>query len=100
MVDMDAIVGFEWDSGNERKSVDKHDVSQAQAEQIFFNLPLLVSEDVGHSDSEPRFHAMGRSDDGRALHVSFTLRAGGMLIRVISARPMSRKERVYYEKEA
>jgi hypothetical protein len=35
--------------------------------------------------------------DGRRLHVTFTLRDGGKLIRVISARDMHRKERAHYE---
>ena len=55
-------------------------------------LPLLVVEDEGH-----RFHALGRTDIGRLLHISFTLRSEGRLIRVISARAMSRKERLRYE---
>ena len=100
MLDWDAIAGFDWDAGNERKSADKHGVSQAQAEQAFFNQPLLVLEDDRHSFSESRFHALGKSDDGRRLHVTFTLRRENTLIRVISARDMSAKERSIYEKGA
>src|SRR5579862_507324 len=99
MFDLDVIVGFDWDDGNQRKSADKHGVSQADAEQVFFNSPQLVIDDVGHSGREPRFHALGRNDGGRPLHIAFTLRADGTLIRVISARTMSRKERLRYEKE-
>ena len=79
--------------------VKKHDVSQGEAEQIFFNDPLLIVEDVGHSVRELRLHALGRTEAGRMLHVTFTLRGGGRLIRVISARTMHRKERVRYEQE-
>jgi uncharacterized DUF497 family protein len=86
--------------GNSRKSVEKHDVSQIEAEQIFFNDPLLIIEDVRHSSYENRLHAMGRTDAGRLLHISFTLRSAGKLIRVISARAMHRKERLRYEQEA
>jgi uncharacterized DUF497 family protein len=75
-------------------------VSQAEAEQVFLNEPLLILDDVGHSASEPRYHALGKADDGRKLHVTFTVRGHGMLIRVISARDMHRKERARYEKEA
>ena len=50
-----------------------------------------------HSQSETRYHALGRTIEGRRLHITFTLREGGKLIRVISARDMSRKERNYYE---
>ncbi|TAJ41098.1 MAG: BrnT family toxin [Reyranella sp.] len=99
MPDLARIEGFDWDHGNARKSVEKHDVSQAEAEQVFFNDPLLVVEDIGHSVRELRLHALGRTDAGRQLHISFTLRGDGRLIRVISARTMSAKERVRYEQE-
>ena len=100
MLDLLQIDGFEWDEGNSRKSVEKHDVSQAEAEQVFFNEPLLIVEDISHSSRETRLHALGRTDAGRLLHISFTLRIGGKLIRVISARTMRRKERLRYEQEA
>src|SRR6266481_6515939 len=94
MRDLSQIEGFEWDEGNSRKSVEKHDVSQAEAEQVFFNEPLLIVEDVSHSSYEIRLHALGHTDVGRLLHISFTLRGNGKLIRVISARAMRRKERM------
>lgn len=100
MIDWTKIKGFDWDSGNSRKSVEKHDVSQAEAEQAFFNNPLLVVEDRKHGGGEARLHALGRTDDGRHLHISFMLRGGGTLLRVISARAMSRKERKYYVEQA
>ena len=100
MLDLTRIEGFDWDEGNSRKSVEKHDVSQGEAEQIFFNDPLLVVEDISHSVHEPRLHALGRTDVGRPLHVTFTLRGDGRLIRVISARTMHRKERIRYEQES
>lgn len=100
MIDWKQVVGFNWDEGNARKSTEKHEVSQAEAEQIFFNQPLLLLHDFKHSQSEERFHALGKTDDWRLLHITFNLRAGakGMLIRVISARDMHRKERNEYEK--
>jgi uncharacterized DUF497 family protein len=94
MRDLSQIEGFEWDEGNSRKRVEKHDVSQAEAEQVFFNEPLLIVEDVSHSSYEIRLHALGHTDTGRLLHISFTLRGNGKLFRVISARTMHRKERM------
>jgi uncharacterized DUF497 family protein len=99
MIDLARIEGFEWDAGNSRKSVEKHDVSQAEAEQVFFNELLLILEDVRHSSCEARLHALGHTDARRLLHISFTLRADGRLIRVISARAMHRRERLRYEQE-
>lgn len=97
MIDLGKISGFNWDDGNARKSEERHGVSMAEAEQVFFNTPLLMLEDVAHSGKEPRIHALGKTDEGRALHVTFTLREAGTSIRVISARDMHRKERVIYE---
>lgn len=72
-------------------------VSMAEAEQVFFNTPLLLLDDEKHSQWEARHHALGRTDEGRLLHLTFTLRKAASLIRVISARDMHRKERTIYE---
>jgi uncharacterized protein len=96
MADLSRVAGFEWDDGNARKN-ERHGVSMAEAEQVFFNAPLLVLPDAKHSETEPRVHALGRTHEGRRLHLSFTLRDGDQLIRVISARDMHRKERLIYE---
>jgi hypothetical protein len=96
MIDLSAIVGFDWDDGNARKN-EKHGVSQSEAEEVFFNQPLLLLEDVRHGGQESRYHALGKTTEGRRLHISFTLRKNGTLIRVISARDMHRKERSIYE---
>ena len=93
---LNQITGFDWDDGNARKN-DKHGVSVAEAEQVFFNTPLLILEDGTHSQQEARLHALGKTDDGRTLHITFTLRQSGVLIRVISARDMHRKERAIYD---
>ncbi len=90
------ITGFDWDDGNSRKN-EKHSVSTAEAEQVFFNAPLLLLSDTAHSQIEPRLHALGKTDQGRTLHIAFTLRQSGELIRVISARDMHRKERLIYD---
>lgn len=97
MIDRTKISGFDWDEGNTRKN-EKHGVSMAEAEQVFFNAPLLVLDDAGHSNQEPRFHALGKTDDSRLLHITFTVRHEGEKIRVISARAMHRKEHLIYEK--
>lgn len=96
MMDLHQLTGFNWDDGNARKN-EKHGVSMAEAEQVFFSAPLLMLEDTAHSQQEPGVHALGQSDEGRALHITFTLRQAGLLIRVISARDMHRKERAIYE---
>lgn len=99
MIDFARIAGFDWDDGNARKN-EKHEVSTAESEQVFFNEPLLLLPDAKHSDIESRFHALGMTDEGRPLHVTFTLREAGKKIRVISARDMHRKERQVYDQAA
>jgi Uncharacterized protein conserved in bacteria len=73
MLDLSKITGFDRDDGNARKN-EKHGVSMAEAEQVFFSTPLLFVEDAVHSLNEPRFHALGKTDKGRLLHL--TLRCG------------------------
>ena len=82
--------GLQWDAGNSAKIWDRHQVMPTECEEVFFNRPLIVGNDEPHSD-EDRFYALGQSDSGRPIFVVFTIR--GRLIRVISARDMSRKER-------
>jgi uncharacterized DUF497 family protein len=96
MMDLNQITGSDWDKGNARKN-EKHGVSMAEAEQVFFNAPLLLLDDAVHSQKEARLHALGKTDVGRLLHITFTLRQSGCLIRVISARDMHRKERSVYD---
>ncbi len=86
---------FDWDGGNAEKNWLRHRVSQSECEQVFFNRPLVVAEDVGHSDSEDRVLALGQTDAGRLLFVVYVLR--GEKVRVISARDMTRREQKEYE---
>ena len=89
--------GFEWDRGNIDKNWHKHHVSPSECEQIFFNHPLAVQDDIQHSNTEKRFYALGKTDMKRFVFIAFTLKNN--LIRVISARDMSRKERRVFSYE-
>lgn len=90
--------GFDWDDGNSDKNWEKHRVSDAEGEQVFFNRPLLVRGDSAHSETEKRFFVLGRTNAGRKLFVAFTVRHD--LIRVISARDMTRREAQEYRRHA
>jgi Uncharacterized protein conserved in bacteria len=87
--------GFEWDAGNADKNWELHAVSRGETENVFFNWPLVVAPDAGHSRQEARYAALGKTEKGGRLTAIFTVR--GTLIRVISARDMSRQERRIYE---
>jgi len=89
--------GFDWDEANSEKNWIKHKVSKIECEQVFFNLPLIVSDDAKHSVSERRWYLLGRTDQNRKLFIVFTIREN--LIRVISARNMNKKEREIYDEE-
>jgi hypothetical protein len=88
------VEGFEWDAGNSEKNWKRHQVTQAECEQVFANLPLLLSVTTKMREEERRYFALGRTDAGKELAVVFTIR--GKKVRVISARPMSRRERKEY----
>lgn len=91
------IKGFEWDAGNRDKNELKHGVTHIECEEIFFNIPLILVKDPRHSVKEQRYAVLGATKEKRLLFVAFTVRK--KMIRVISARPMSRKERLLYEKK-
>ena len=88
--------GFEWDEGNAEKNWIRHQVTRNECEQVFFNEPLIVADDIKHSKYEKRWYLLGRTDSYRLLFIVFTIRKN--LIRIISARDMNKKEReIYYE---
>jgi len=88
------LSGFDWDPGNWRKSELRHGVAAAEAEEVLLNDPIC-QVDTRHSDGEQRYVALGVTNDGRRLFVALTIRRGR--VRIISARPMSRKERRIHE---
>jgi uncharacterized DUF497 family protein len=87
--------GFQWDDGNLEKNWETHRVTDEEAEEVFFNDPLVAGSDERHSTKERRYFALGQTDAGRGLFVAFTIRR--KLIGVISARDMTRRERRVYE---
>ena len=86
---------FEWDEGNRDKNRTKHDVTDSESEQVFFNRPFVTDADEPHSENEVRYYALGRTNSGRRLFISYTIR--GESVRVISARDMTSPERKEYE---
>lgn len=93
---LDGCTGFEWDEANAQKNWERHQVAQEEAEELFFNEPLVVRGDIRHSKREKRYYALGQTSRGRNLFVAFTIRR--KLIRVISVRDMNRREQESYGK--
>ena len=91
----EGYAAFDWDEGNAGKNWERHGVADFECEEVFFSQPLVVRHDPKHSQREARYYALGRTDQDRLLFVAFTVRQS--LIRVISAREMTRRERRLYE---
>lgn len=89
--------GFQWDDGNKDKNWIRHRVTFSEAEEVFFQKPLIIQADAKHSSlTERRYVAMGQTRTQRLLTIIFTVRKN--YIRIISALSMSYKERQAYEK--
>ena len=86
--------GFDCDKGNIEKNWIAHQATPQEAEQVFFNSPLLVADDQKHSRTEKRYLVLGQTDQDRFLFIAFTVRKHS--IRVVSALDMNRKERKVY----
>ncbi|MBI2326214.1 BrnT family toxin [Candidatus Collierbacteria bacterium] len=89
-------LSFEWDAGNTNKNYEKHLVTNQEAEEVFINQPIVVIADAKHSMTEPRFQALGKTNNSRPLFLSFTIRNNK--VRIISIRNMNKKEKKEYEK--
>jgi len=92
---LDECVGFDWDDANIDKNWRSHRVAWWECEEVFFNRPRPIFEDVPHSKVEKRLYVLGQTNAGRWLFVSFTIRQD--LIRPISARDMNARERKAYD---
>jgi uncharacterized protein len=88
-------LSFEWDGQKAKKNLKKHGVSFDEASTVFADPLTRTIPDPLHSEDEDRFVALGESEKRRLLVVVFTDR--GENIRIISARPASRRERKDYE---
>lgn len=86
---------FEWDSDKATRNVSKHGVSFHDAASVFGDPLSLTFYDPDHSDDEDRYLTFGQTSSGRFVVVSHTDRDDR--IRIISARPMTRRERTSYE---
>jgi uncharacterized DUF497 family protein len=89
---------FEWDRQKAERNVSNHAVSFEEAQTVFFDPFFAVMPDPDHSFDEHRFIAVGASERGRLLVVSYTER--GTTIRIIMAGKATRRERQLYEQES
>lgn len=91
---------FEWDDVKAAANLQKHGVDFAEAMTVFIDPYSMTSYDDGHSDDEERWVSLGRSAGGQLLVVIHTFAETGpnsALLRLISARLATRREREQYE---
>jgi uncharacterized protein len=86
---------FEWDAEKAERNPAKHGVSFQEAATVFGDPLSITYDDPDHSQDEDRFLTFGHSSEGRLLVVSHTDREER--IRIISARPATRREKKQYE---
>jgi uncharacterized DUF497 family protein len=89
---------FAWDDHKARLNLGNHGVSFDEAAMVFFDPLARIFDDEAHSLEEPREIIIGHSSEDRLLLICFTERGG--VIRIISARKATRKERTEYEENA
>ncbi len=90
-------VEFEWDEGNSEKPK-KHRLTLTETEEAFFDENKVIFTDWKHSATEQRITLLGKTKRGRLLNITYAIRA--KKIRIITARPINRKEVSLYEKTA
>lgn len=95
-INLPDAVAFQWDEANEEKIWVKHRVSKEEAEDTFYDTKRIFFDDIKHSKQEKRYIILGKTKKRRVLFVAFTLR--NKKIRIVSARPINRKEVALYEK--
>jgi uncharacterized DUF497 family protein len=86
---------FEWDDQKAVENLAKHGVSFGEATEVFYDPNAVEFEDTKHSFDETRFVIIGHSTS-RMLYVVFAERHTNV-IRIVSARPPTPRERKLYE---
>lgn len=90
-------IQFEWDSHKEEMNIRKHGVSFKVACEVFLDPLVMPLEDEVVND-ELREKIIGMTTDWRFLYVVYLWKYNDIL-RVISARPATKKERMSYENQ-
>lgn len=91
-------LAFTWDPAKARANLRKHGVSFVEAQSAFYDEQARVVDDPDHSDTEDRFILLGLSETARLLVVVHVYREPEGLIRIISARKATPRERAGYER--
>ncbi len=91
------MIEFEWSQAKSGSNLKKHGISFEEAQTVFYDEYARQFFDDDHSEHEDRFIMLGTSNRARVLIVCHCERASDAIIRIISARKATRKERNFYE---
>jgi uncharacterized DUF497 family protein len=94
------VYDFEWDPRKARSNRTKHGIGFEIAASIFDDKRQISILDDGHGHAEERWLTLGCASDGKLLLVVHTWqepKPGEVIIRIISARHATRRERAQYE---
>lgn len=90
------MIEFEWNPSKSRSNLKKHGVYFEEARSVFYDEYAIQFDDEENSEEEERFLMLGLSNKLRVLIVCHCERESGKVIRIISARKVTKKEREYY----
>ena len=91
-------IHFRWDPSKNERNKEKHGVSFEEAQTAFFDESAMEFFDMEHSGEEDRFLLLGRSFSLRTLMVCHCYRDEDSIIRILSARKATTKERNTYRR--
>jgi len=90
------MIKFEWDTSKATSNKRKHGVTFEEAQSVFYDDFAIQFFDDEHSELEDRFLLLGHSNQSRILLICHCEKESGNLIRIISARKATTKERKLY----
>ena len=94
------MISFEWSSAKAKSNESKHGVTFEEARSVFYDDFAIQFFDDENSEVEDRFLILGHSNQSRTLLICHCEKESGDLIRIISARKATVKERNFYKGEA
>lgn len=92
------MIKFEWDEIKNKSNRKKHGIWFEEAQSVFDDVHGRLFLDSEHSDQEDRFVIIGYNSSSKLLVVVHCNRDSDSIIRIISARKATKKERMFYEK--
>ncbi len=93
------MIRFDWNPRKNKANFKKHGVSFEEAQGVFFDEDAIIYDDPDHSDEEDQFLIIGRSFKLRVLFVCYCYQLDDSVIRMISARKATSKERFFYNRK-